>query len=54
MERIKEENKYCLSIGNQDFKTVISEIKKYKIAEIRLDLCNFSIEQTEIRCRKFA
>lgn len=46
MERVKAKEIYCLSIGIQDFKTVLSEIQKYKMAEIRLDLCNFTIEQT--------
>lgn len=32
---------YCLSIGDQDIEFVISEIKNFEIAEIRLDLCNF-------------
>jgi 3-dehydroquinate dehydratase-1 len=38
---------YCLSIGDQDIEYVISEIKNFEIAEIRLDLCNFKKEQLE-------
>lgn len=38
---------YCLSIGDQDIEFVISEIKNFEIAEIRLDLCNFKKEQLE-------
>ena len=48
MERITAPEKYCLSIGIQDLKTIQSEIQKYKMAEIRLDLCNLTIEQTAI------
>lgn len=36
---------YCLSIGNNDLNLVMSEIQKYEIAEIRLDLCNFNRKQ---------
>lgn len=36
---------YCLSIGDKDTDLIINAIKDFQIAEIRLDLCDFTLQE---------
>ena len=40
-----EKEKYCICYGNNDFTEFMDIIKKYPLVELRLDKCNFTIEQ---------
>lgn len=39
------ESKICLSIGNIEFEEVLQQLRKVKLAEIRMDLLDFTDEQ---------